>query len=98
MTEKEYRNMLTEYDAQCLFNKRNLAKQFALSNNTVVIGDIITDHIGSIVVSKISVSIGSLTMYGSMPQCVYDGIELLKSGKENAKGKTRSVWQSNISK
>jgi hypothetical protein len=71
---------------------KELNKEYALSNNTVKIGDIVTDHIGSVKVEKI-------LLWGSIePSCVYRGIEYTKAGKPYKKGSERDVFQINLIK
>jgi hypothetical protein len=93
MNKSEYdikRRQLTEdFEAA----KNALAKEFALSNNTVKAGDIVTDHIGSIRVEKIKWTKG----YGSdYPGCVYFGTELKKDLTPTKKGEKRDVYQYNL--
>lgn len=95
MTEEKYWELIKEIDKQSIRSKGELAKEYAFSKNIVNVGDIIEDHIGKIRVEKIKFSAGSVS-FSTAPQCVYYGIELLKSGKVNAKGKTRNVWQTNL--
>lgn len=67
--------------------------EYALSNNTIKIGDIITDHIGSIKVIEINVA----TPFGSkLPCCLYNGREYTKKGEPKKNGGVRDVWQCNL--
>lgn len=92
MTLEEYKQRLSVLKQEAEKARLVLAKEYALSNNKVKIGDIITDHIGSIIVKKIFIEHALLTG----PSCFYEGIELLKTGLPNKKNKLRAVWQSNI--
>jgi len=95
MNREEYsikRNILkTEYDKKV----RELNKEYALSNNKISIGDIITDHIGSIKVEAICIT----TPFGrDNPCCLYSGTEYTKSGKPFKNGSKRKVYQFNLIK
>ena len=63
---------------------------YCFANNTVKIGDIFTDHIGSIVVEDIKAS-SFFKMYG----CVYFGLELTKKLEPKKNGSKRSAFQQN---
>ena len=70
--------------------KRALQRKYALSNNTFKIGDIVTDHIGSVRVEKI------LFYYDQVPSCVYVGIQITKKGKPVKSGEKRNAYQINL--
>lgn len=88
----QYRLIIEEADLK----KAALAKEYALSKNTVKEGDIIEDHIGKILVDEIKFSRGSFPVSG--PICVYYGTELKKDGTPKKKMQRRSVWQTNLIK
>jgi hypothetical protein len=90
MTLEEYKGLIIQINKEANLKRLQVGRKFAISNNTISIGDKITDHIGSIIVQKITV------YHSEIPQCVYDGVEINKNGKENKKGKTRAVYESNI--
>lgn len=73
--------------------KINLAIDFIKSNNPYNVGDVITDHVGTIKINYIKYSMGS---FGSPPCAVYYGIELNKDGSQNKRGNTRCIYQSNL--
>ena len=93
MTHEEYlekkKQLESEHAEQLVF----LAKKYAFSNNTVLVGDTVTDHIGSIIVEKIKFSQGS---FGKPPECVYFGTSLKKDGKPFESGEKRAAYQSNL--
>ena len=64
--------------------------KYALSHSTVKIGDMITDHLGSIIVESI------LLNNANEPSCIYKGINLLKSGKVSKRQKKRYLYQVNL--
>ncbi len=71
--------------------KRRAIRNYCLSKNKVKLGDILTDHIGSIKVQKIGIYYNA-----SDSQCVYDGIVLTKSLKPRKDSSLRSVFLNNI--
>jgi len=70
-----------------------LAVEFVLSNNTIKKGDIITDHIGSIRVEKIMVT---LSFGRDDPRAVYKGDTLTKKLIPLKRPKERTVHEVNI--
>lgn len=91
MTLEEYKIKMKELEEEFQQKKRVLIKQYALANNTVKIGDIIEDHIGKILVKSIKIFVDL-----RKPQCMYEGVVLLKSGKPSKKGTTRNILQENL--
>ncbi len=71
----------------------SLFRECALANNPYKKGDIITDHVESISIEKISIYIGS---YTEMPSCVYYGPLVKKDGTPFKNGKKAQIFQSNI--
>ncbi len=94
MTQYEYQLKLNKINKDHQIRLRFLASDFAESNNPHKIGDIVTDHIGSIKIEQIKIV--SLSFSSTLPCCVYYGIELTKKGEPNKKGTKRTVHQSNI--
>lgn len=88
---KQYEEALNKIDKTAAAKKKHLAKEYALSHNPIKKGDIITDHIGSIRVDKL-VEI----LYFTPPSCIYDGVQVTKTGKPYKSGKRRSVCQENL--
>jgi hypothetical protein len=93
MTREEYdlkRKKLTEdFEAA----KSALAREYAFANNSIKSGDIVTDHIGSILIEEIKFTKGYSNEY---PQCVYSGKILKKDLTPTKKGEKRDVYQSNL--
>lgn len=65
-------------------------KDYAYANNPYKIGDIVTDHVGSLEIMAIKVSIS----FGES-ECIYEGVNLKKDGKPEKK-QGRPVHQSNV--
>lgn len=90
MNISEYENkkkaLAKEYDEK----KLELNKEYALSNNTIKIGDMATDQIGTVKVERI------LIWNWNAPTCVYRGKEYTKAGKPFKKGGCRVVYQTNL--
>ena len=90
MNIDEYKEALRMIENDAKRKKSILSKEYAISNNTISIGDIIEDHIGRIKVGEIGV------YYSDPPQCCYEGVVLREDGHANKKNITRKVYQSNI--
>ena len=95
MTHEEYKLRKKKLEEQYNVDLRWLNREYALSNNKYQVGDIVTDHIGSIKVESISIE----DSFGTgIPTCVYTGLELKKDLTPTKKLSKRQVWESNISK
>lgn len=94
MTKEEYQEKMEWLKQEFKSNQIKLMIAYVDSNNPYKLGDIVTDHIGSIIVEKISCDLS----YDGHPCAVYTGIELKKDDTPNKRGNKRSVWQSNIIK
>ena len=90
MNLDEYNEKIKHIEKQADFDKFKTAKEYALSNSTVEINDVIEDHIGKVMVNEIKI------YRSNPPQCVYEGIECKKDGTPAKRGKTRNVYQSNM--
>ena len=96
MTVEELKKLRTEAENQYYSNLRQIDFLFAHSNNPHEIGDVITDHFGSIKILSIGVYTNNID--SRIPECTYEGIVLKKDGSPTKKGETRVVYQSNIKK
>lgn len=67
------------------------AKQFALANNPVSVGDIVSNGSEKILVEKIMVYSGC-----GLPFCVYQGPLLKKNGDKYKSGKRGDLYQQSI--
>ena len=85
MDYKEYEQKRTSF-------LKALTEEFIMSNNTVKVGDIVTDHIGSIEVERIA----PYEVRFGKPVCQYYGKNLLKSGKQSKRDPYRTVYQCNL--
>lgn len=94
MTKEEYQLKYKEITQQEDERKKSLAKDYANSNNPYKIGDIITDHVGSIKIEEIKYSL--YTSFDTLPCCVFIGTEITKKGELNKRGKKRMIYQTNI--
>ena len=87
----EYRLKLRAIEDAHEIKKRKLAREYALSNARYKIGDIFTDHIGSIRIELIKAYI-----FFKNPECVYYGLELKKDGTTPTKKmQKRDAYQNN---
>lgn len=92
MNEREYRDKLKELSLEHSAKIKELTREFALSNNTVEIGDVIEDSRGAIKVTSIEVG----RTLNSLPCCVYKGTVLTKKGVPSKRGTVRAVYQDNV--
>ena len=95
MTNEEYdlaqNAASSEYDKK----RREINREYALSNSPYKIGDKITDHVATIEIKSISFA---TKFMGTYPECVYTGIQLNKDGKVSKKQDHNTIYQSNIGK
>ena len=82
--DKQLAQLLADYEQQ----KKELIKSYCIANNPYKVGDVFTDHFGSIKIEKIMYSIRSMC-------CVYYGPELKKDGTPKKSGAVHSAWQFN---
>jgi hypothetical protein len=94
MTADEYKFKLEVLEKEYRRQKLILARDYAMSNNPVKVDDVIEDHMGKIRVTDIKPSQG---YSGHLPECVYDGLILTRTGEvTKKKPNMRQVWQGNI--
>lgn len=93
MTREEFDNMLNELQLEFNESKKALLAKFALSNNTIAVGDVVRDHKGCGRVEKLQATMSSLSKYSEMR---YWCLELKKDGTPKKNGAFRWVYQSNI--
>lgn len=94
MTPEEYKSQLNELKKEANQKELELAKTYAFKNNTYEKGDIVTDHIGSVLIVDMKLFIGN--RYIDMPSLIYKGIELKKDGKPKKGNPMRDLYQINI--
>ncbi len=96
MTPEEYKSKIEAIKLKADIEENTVAKEYALSNNPVKVGDIIKDHIGTLKVKAIKWCKGYTY---DLPTCVYSGVELKADGITPCKKQTgRYVYQSNLKK
>jgi hypothetical protein len=88
MTKETLDNQLAQLLADYEQQKKELIKSYCIANNPYKVGDVFTDHMGSIKIESITFSIRSMC-------CVYFGPELKKDGTIKKSWTMRSAWQSN---
>ena len=92
MTREEFDKRLKELKLEFDENKKALLVNFALSHNTIAVGDIVKDHIGCAKVIKN----GTHCTYDGYSEMKYNCIELKKDGTTKKNEAMRWVYQSNI--
>lgn len=92
MTEEEYLRRLDLIKKAYEVDKKNLAIEFAMSNNPYKVGDVIEDHVGKLKIEKIKVN----TIYYNLPSCSYYGVDLKKDGTPCKRQTGRCIHQSNV--
>ena len=95
MNLSEYLDKVAEIKAASQKKIYELQLQYALEHNPYQIGDIVTDHIGSILVETISAYTDARY---KEPQAMYEGRVLKKDGTPTKKEQYRVVWQMNLIK
>lgn len=92
MTKQEFDSRLKELQLEFDKKKKALLIDFALSHNTITIGDIVKDNLGCAEVIKLGIHI----CYDGYSAMRYNCIELKKDGTPKKKETMRWVYQSNI--
>ena len=96
MTKDDLRLKLQELEQEYHLKQKEVMREYCNANNPYKIGDKFTDHIGTILIEKISYSYS--IQFSGTPSCVYFGTELNKNGQPNKRNKKRNAWQSNDEK
>lgn len=92
MKLEEYKEKLKFLETDFKNKKYELNKVYALFNNPYEVGDIATDHMGSIRIEKLDTDTDSM----GIPSCVYYGLELKKDLTPTKRPERRHVWQTNL--
>lgn len=83
---------ITQLELEFENNRNKVVKEFCDANNPYKVGDVFTDHIGSILIDKIQYWV----IFGNEgPCCVYSGLELKKDGTPRKDKSRRQCWQYN---
>lgn len=90
MDLNEYKEKLEAIRKEADAKSFALAKEYALSHNTVKTGDIVKDHIGNVLVESIKIHLSS------PPSCVYFGPTLTVKLAPTKNGKKREAYQMNL--
>lgn len=93
ITKEKLKDQLNALDLKYKADRQQVLKEYALSNNTLKVGDVVTDHIGIIKIESIGVYI-----HFEDSECTYKGVELRKDGTPKKGNQIRTVYQSNIIK
>jgi hypothetical protein len=93
MKIEELKSKIAKLESKMVEDKNKLLRNFIDVNNPYKIGDIITDHIGSIKFDELRYSWGG---FSSKPTAVYHGLEIRKDGVPKKNGNRRGVYGSNI--
>ncbi len=93
MTREKYDLALNELSTEYDKKRREINRQYAFAHNPYKIGDRITDHVATIEIQKIQAVVH---LSGSLPSCVYTGIQYNKDGTVSKKQDHNTIYQSNI--
>jgi len=94
MTYDELKSELTDIHKEFEKKIEKTKVKYALTNNPYVVGDIFTDHVGSIIVEKIKPYMTAAWIQ-KPPCCVYFGTILNKDMTPNKRGDKREAIQLN---
>jgi len=91
MDTGEYYERINTIDAEAKKKRLIVNREYALSNSHIKIGDMVTDHIGTICVESIGI-------YNStrLPSCIYKGTCYTKTGKPFKSKDKRQAYQCNL--
>ena len=91
MDIQTYSDEIDKINQEATDKIRLLKKKYALDNNPIRIGDLITDGFSTIKVEKIFVY-----QHSNPPCCVYRGPQLNKNKTVKKNGKTADIYQTNL--
>ena len=92
MEYNEYEDKLRLLKKEHEEKRMQLIKEYVDSNNPYKIGDVVTDHVCSIIIEKIKYHIS----LSGFPCAVYYGPELKKDGTPKKNGNKTYVYQINL--
>lgn len=92
MTKEEYYSKLDSLKKEMKHKEQLIVTEYALSNNPVNIGDIVTDHRCTIKVEKFI----PFRSCGDLPICLYKGRRFTKKGVPTKREEIETVYQSNL--
>lgn len=94
MNYEEYKERIKALEAEFESKKVDVTKQFVRLNNPHKINEVVTDHMGSVLIEKIGYTNGFMTP----PYAIYTGLVLKKDGTPTKKKERRFVHQINLLK
>lgn len=92
MTLQQYRDKVFTLEKELEAKLFALRREYAFSTTPYTVGDIVTDHIGSIIVERMSTVVGR----NGVPQVLFNGPEFTKNGVIRKDGRKRTIWQENL--
>lgn len=93
----EFQTRFNQIEVEATKQKERLVKEYVDLHNPYKVGDIFTDHIGSIRIERIIYSYSPDSRYPT-PYFVYEGTELKKDGTPKKITRTRKAWLVNEQK
>ncbi len=91
-TINDLNRKFTEIEQLATSERNKAIVEYCQNNNTIKIGDVVTDRLGSIKVEKVRAASMGLGVY----ECRYFGLELTKKGQPKKSNASRWVYQSNL--
>ncbi|HLO91552.1 MAG TPA: hypothetical protein VK172_10350 [Lentimicrobium sp.] len=99
MNNEEYKKKCMDSYQKHLEEIRLISREFVDANNPHKVGDMVTDHIGTIKIEEIGYSYSSRFWdKGELPYALYLGTVYTKKGIPSKKGEKRTVHQCNLIK
>lgn len=92
MNKNEFDEKILKIHARANKEKQALYKEYALSNSSCELGEIVKDHRCIIKIKQIKIMID----FGGYPECYYRGPKLRKDLTPYKSGEFESIYQSNI--
>lgn len=93
MTKEEYEIAVKKVNDDSAESKNKLAREYAFSNNSIVIGDILLSRNATIMVDTIKFG----TWFRSdLPECSFYGPKLKKDYTPYKNGDRENIWQCNV--
>ena len=95
MNEKTYAQLKHEVHKKFSLEMKKLNREYAYSNTNVKVGDIISDHNGTIKVDDIG---WAFSYMETLPGCLYSGIRLKKDLTPYKSKERETIYHGNIVK
>jgi hypothetical protein len=93
MNFEEYEEKIIKLKEVYEYKKRLISKEYAFSNSTVKVGDILKDHKEIIIVELIG---WGFSLNASRPECIYKGPRLKVDLTERKDGRRGVIYQSSV--